>query len=69
MYGPTVVLTSHRATWNGVPLSIGEWTIGDDLRPANCRVGSAGKARVRADVEAVSRPSHTRDTGIGLAVS
>ena len=60
---------SHGATWNGVPLPIGEWTIGDYLKMANYRVAVAGKTHVRGDVEGLARLGLTRDTEVGLIVS
>jgi arylsulfatase A-like enzyme len=59
---------SHGASWNGVPLPVGEWTIGDYLSP-DYRVAVAGKTHVRADVEGMHRLGLTRDTEIGLFVS
>lgn len=46
---------SHGATWNRVPLSIRERTIGDYLRPAGLRVALAGKTHVLPDVEGLER--------------
>ncbi len=59
---------SHGASWNGVPLPVGEWTLGDYLSP-DYRVAVAGKTHVRADVEGMHRLGLTRDTEIGLFVS
>ncbi len=46
---------SHGATWNRVPLSVREKTIGDYLRPAGLRVALAGKTHVLPDVEGLER--------------
>jgi arylsulfatase A-like enzyme len=60
---------SHGATWNLVPLPIGEYTIGDYLRPHGVRVGLAGKTHMREDVEGMARLGLTRETDVGLIVS
>jgi arylsulfatase A-like enzyme len=46
---------SHGATWNRVPLSVREKTIGDYLRPAGLRVALAGKTHVLPDMEGLER--------------
>ena len=46
---------SHGATWNRVPLSVRERTIGDHLRPAGLRVALAGKTHVLPDAEGLAR--------------
>lgn len=46
---------SHGSTWNGVPLRVGEWTMGDFLRPFGLRVALVGKTHMRADVEGMER--------------
>jgi len=51
-------LTSHGATWNNIPLSVGEWTLGDYVRPLGPRVGLVGKTHMRIDREA-SRPGES----------
>ena len=48
-------MASHGATWNRVPLSLREKTIGDYLRPAGLRVALAGKTHVLPDTEALER--------------
>jgi len=45
-------VSSHGASWNGVPLSPGEWTIGDHLG-ALYRVAVVGKTHLRRDPEAL----------------
>ena len=42
---------SHGATWNGVPLKVGEMTLGDYLRPLGVRTVLVGKTHMRADRE------------------
>ncbi len=48
-------MTSHGATWNRVPLSLREKTIGDFLRPAGIRVALAGKTHVLPDLDGLER--------------
>jgi arylsulfatase A-like enzyme len=46
---------SHGATWNRVPLSLREKTIGDYLTPAGIKVALAGKTHVLPDQDALER--------------
>ena len=46
---------SHGATWNRVPLSLRERTIGDYLLPAGLRVALAGKTHVLPDTDGLER--------------
>lgn len=48
-------MSSHGATWNNVPLEIGERTLGDYLRPAGLRVALVGKTHMRADLDGMKR--------------
>lgn len=48
-------VSSHGSTWNGVPLRVGEPTLGDHLRPLGYRVALAGKTHMRPDVEGFRR--------------
>ena len=48
-------MTSHGATWNRVPLSLREKTIGDYLQPAGIRVALAGKTHVLPDLDGLQR--------------
>jgi len=48
-------MSSHGATWNRVPLSLREKTLGDFLGPAGIRVALAGKTHVLPDTEALER--------------
>ncbi|MBN9536231.1 MAG: sulfatase-like hydrolase/transferase, partial [Alphaproteobacteria bacterium] len=48
-------MTSHGATWNRVPLSLHEKTLGDYLRPAGIEVALAGKTHMLPDLEALER--------------
>lgn len=56
---------SHGSTWNNVPLPVGEYTLGDYLRPQGVRVGVAGKTHVVADAEGLVRLGLGRDSDIG----
>ncbi len=60
---------SHGATWNFVPLPVGELTLGDYLRPKGVRVAVAGKTHFRNDVDGMARLGLTRETEIGLLIS
>ena len=60
---------SHGATWNFVPLPLGELTIGDYLMGQGVRVAVAGKTHVREDAAGLARLGLTRDTEIGMIVS
>jgi len=57
---------SHGATWNFVPLPIGEYTLGDYLRPHGVRVAVAGKTHMFADEEGFARLGLRRGTEAGL---
>ena len=46
---------THGATWNRVPLSVRERTIGDHLRPSGMRVALAGKTHVLPDADGLAR--------------
>lgn len=46
---------SHGATWNGVPLPLGEWTIADYLRPHGIRTTVIGKTHLIPDRQEMER--------------
>jgi arylsulfatase A-like enzyme len=48
-------VSSHGATWNRVPLSAAEYTLGDHLRLAGRTATLAGKTHVLPDAEALAR--------------
>ncbi len=48
-------VNSHGASWNFVPLRIGEQTIGDHLRPRGIRTALVGKTHMRADYAGMAR--------------
>ena len=45
---------SHGSTWNGMPLRIGEPTLGDHLRASGARVVLVGKTHMTADAEGMA---------------
>jgi arylsulfatase A-like enzyme len=48
-------MSSHGSTWNGVPLRVGEPTLGDQLRPLGMRVALVGKTHMSADMAGLKR--------------
>ena len=48
-------VSSHGATWNRVPLSAAEYTLGDYLRAAGRKATLAGKTHVLPDIDAIER--------------
>lgn len=60
---------SHGASWNGIPLKVGEMTIGDHLRKAGMSCHLVGKTHMRADEEGMARLGLEPDSLIGARVS
>lgn len=60
---------SHGATWNRVPLPIGELTLGDYLRPVGVRTAVVGKTHMMPDKEGMARLGLNEGTEIGCLVS
>ena len=60
---------SHGATWNFVPLPIGEMTLGDYLSPLGVRTAVVGKTHMRPDDEGMARLGLTPETEIGAIIS
>ncbi|MFV0245106.1 MAG: sulfatase-like hydrolase/transferase [Qingshengfaniella sp.] len=60
---------SHGASWNGVPLKVGEMTMGDHLRAAGMDAWLIGKTHMRADAEGMARLGLEPDSLIGARVS
>jgi arylsulfatase A-like enzyme len=60
---------SHGATWNGVPLKVGEMTLGDYLRPLGVRTVLVGKTHMRADREGMERLGIDPASTIGVRVA
>ncbi|MBO0764153.1 MAG: sulfatase-like hydrolase/transferase [Hyphomicrobiaceae bacterium] len=62
-------VASHGATWNGVPLKVGEMTLGDYLRPLGVKTVLVGKTHMRADWEGMERLGIDPRSLIGVRVS
>lgn len=60
---------SHGATWNGVPLKVGEMTLGDYLRPHGVNAVLVGKTHMRADTEGMERLGIDPESIIGVRVA
>ena len=60
---------SHGATWNYVPLPLGELTIGDYLIAEGVRVAIAGKTHIRQDADGLARLGLSDRTDLSLIVS
>jgi len=60
---------SHGSTWNGIPLKVGEMTLGDHLRPLGVRTALVGKTHMKADTEGMKRLGIDIDSEIGALVS
>lgn len=60
---------SHGATWNRVPLPIGELTLGDYLKPLGVRTAVVGKTHMVADSEGMARLGLNDQSEIGVMVS
>ncbi|WP_407920705.1 sulfatase-like hydrolase/transferase [Frigidibacter oleivorans] len=62
-------MRSHGSTQNGVPLKVGEMTLGDHLRPLGARTVLVGKTHMVADGEGMDRLGIDPDSIIGVRVS
>ncbi len=60
---------SHGASWNDVPLKVGEMTMGDYLRPLGLRTALVGKTHMRADMEGMARLGIDPASKIGVLTS
>ncbi len=60
---------AHGSTWNGVPLKVGESTLGDYLRPSGMRVAIAGKTHMVPDAEGMTRLGIDPQSMIGIHLS
>jgi len=60
---------SHGASWNGVPLKVGEMTLGDYLRPLGLQAVLVGKTHMRADQEGMERLGIDPNSIIGVRVA
>lgn len=57
---------SHGATWNRVPLRVGERTMGDHLRDHGMDCWLVGKTHMKADKEGMERLGIPHDSIIGV---
>ncbi len=62
-------VSSHGASWNGIPLKAGEMTMGDYLRPFGMHTALVGKTHMRADVEGMQRLGVNPDSEIGVRIA
>ncbi|WP_436643377.1 alkaline phosphatase family protein [Microbaculum sp. FT89] len=60
---------SHGSTWNGVPLRVGEPTLGDHLSEIGVRTALIGKTHMRADTEGMARLGIDPESIIGVHVA
>ncbi len=60
---------SHGATWNNVPLKVGERTLGDHLRATGMDCVLVGKTHMKADDEGMAGLGIPRDSVIGARVA
>ena len=60
---------SHGATWNNVPLAVGELTLGDWLRPLGLRTALVGKTHMAADREGMQRLGIDPASNTGILLS
>ncbi|HZD24822.1 MAG TPA: alkaline phosphatase family protein [Alphaproteobacteria bacterium] len=62
-------MVSHGATWNNVPVSIGDATMGDYLREQGVRTALVGKTHMRPDLEGMRRLGVDPKSSPGVLVS
>ena len=62
-------VSSHGASWNGIPLKVGEVTLGDHLRDGGCDAYLIGKTHMRADAKGMARFGLAPDSVIGARVA
>ena len=60
---------SHGSTWNGMPLRVGEPTLGDHLRAAGARAVLVGKTHMTADMEGMAWLGIDPNSTIGVSRS
>ncbi|WNZ53617.1 alkaline phosphatase family protein (plasmid) [Microbulbifer sp. MKSA007] len=60
---------SHGSTWNGIPLRVGEPTLGDHLQEIGVRNVLVGKTHMRADTEGMVRLGISPESFIGARVA
>ena len=62
-------VSSHGAQWNGIPLRVGEVTLGDHLRKAGMDAWLIGKTHMKVDAEGMARLGLSPDSVIGARQS
>ena len=60
---------SHGSTWNGIPLRVGEPTLGDHLRELNIRTALVGKTHMKADLDGMRRLGIDPASHRGVSIS
>ncbi|KZL24997.1 Choline-sulfatase [Pseudovibrio sp. WM33] len=60
---------SHGSTWNGIPLRVGEPTLGDHLQDIGVRNVLVGKTHMRADSDGMARLGISPESFIGTRVA
>jgi len=60
---------SHGSTWNGVPLRIGEPTLGDHLQEVGVRAVLVGKTHMAADIDGMKRLGIDPASPIGTRIA
>ena len=62
-------MRSHGSHWNGLPLRVGELTLGDYLSTLGVRTVLVGKTHMAADLEGMARLGIDPDSMIGVHVA
>lgn len=62
-------VSSHGASWNNIPLKVGEMTLGDHLREAGMGCWLVGKTHMEVDAEGMARLGLEVDSVIGARVA
>ncbi len=60
---------NHGASWNFVPLPVGEATLGDYLRPHGVRTALVGKTHMRPDITGMERLGIDPGADLGVLIS
>ena len=60
---------SHGASWNNIPLKVGELTMGDHLRDCGMGAWLVGKTHMKADAQGMARLGLDPDSVIGARVA
>ncbi len=62
-------MDSHGASWNGIPLKVGELTLGDHLRAAGMDALLLGKTHMRVDHKGMARLGLAPESVIGARLA